>query len=498
MAKTEHRRWLERMAREADRERLRRARQAVKDARASRRSLKARARETCRAAKLAVRDWAKAERERLRRERLELRETHQRKKAEACNVCTTGRAKAKLDGDAGLTVARAALELERDAQRRERLWKRKGPSRSAAEVRSESEDEVRANLSPDELIVWEQVKGRIKGTSRMSRTEAFAHWVHEHPEEVSRLLEKQVAKELKELEREVEREQKRFREGVSKASDKELEQRIRESVAPKAPDAPLPTWLPILPEQDEEEGYLALLLYLEGVHDHAKILPELQRLDDATFARVLRQKTPEGIADNRRYLAERVRDYFFGGDPAAQKEWVRRADLASGARTPAPARHIGQASERLAKRGAQKARKKARARADDALIDRELAEVDLPRKLLGALARARKVRDQVAAGEADIKAWNKAIANAYRVHNKVVWDEYRDTQHRDEGLDAIAELIRESDVSAAASDARQRARKQELERLREEEREEKAGTTEYVPGIGYVTHPARKREPVPF
>src|SRR6185295_17647714 len=57
------------------------------------------------------------------------------------------------------------------------------PGVARAVARGESDDEVRANIPPDLVPLFERVKRGIKGSARESRTEAFLRYVEEHPRE---------------------------------------------------------------------------------------------------------------------------------------------------------------------------------------------------------------------------------------------------------------------------------------------------------------------------
>ena len=57
-----------------------------------------------------------------------------------------------------------------------------GPAK-ARERASESDDEVRANLPPELVGLFDRVRRSIKGSARKSRTEAFLEYVEEHPGE---------------------------------------------------------------------------------------------------------------------------------------------------------------------------------------------------------------------------------------------------------------------------------------------------------------------------
>jgi len=58
------------------------------------------------------------------------------------------------------------------------------PKVSRAVRRSESDDEVRANIDPELTGLWERVKRGIRGDARKTRTEAFLEYVEAHPDEV--------------------------------------------------------------------------------------------------------------------------------------------------------------------------------------------------------------------------------------------------------------------------------------------------------------------------
>lgn len=54
---------------------------------------------------------------------------------------------------------------------------------AASEAQSESDDEVRGNLDPDMVPIFNRLKSAIKARPNLSRTEAFLHYMHEHGEE---------------------------------------------------------------------------------------------------------------------------------------------------------------------------------------------------------------------------------------------------------------------------------------------------------------------------
>lgn len=201
-ATTEHTRYLRKLAAETARERLRRAKLNVRDARASRRVARTRAMEACKQARKDLREWSTTERVRVRLEIARLREQLrlgiEERRARVRQCCGSDRASVRAEADKLVAGTRQQLAELLDERRRERVWTRKGStsrttattsSLSAAEQRAESDHEVEANLSPDQLLIWSKVKAKIKGSARRSRTEAFLEWMAENGSDVARILE---------------------------------------------------------------------------------------------------------------------------------------------------------------------------------------------------------------------------------------------------------------------------------------------------------------------
>jgi hypothetical protein len=198
---------IEREHRLAARRRVTELRAALRDARAMRRIALAQARQRCRAERVAARARARKLyeegmarlREAARQERLAARQACDADVAAARGIKEKiGRARAELE---------AERKYQRDMKRIERANKAralefKRTTRTAR--RGESDDEVRGNIPPEFVSLFERVKGRIKGSPRMTRTEAFLHYAHEHPDEVLVALEdktEQLVRELEERER---------------------------------------------------------------------------------------------------------------------------------------------------------------------------------------------------------------------------------------------------------------------------------------------------------
>lgn len=103
--------------------------------------------------------------------------------------------------------ARAELEAERKHQRAMKRIERGNVARAAEEKRAsartrrgESDDEVRGNIPPELVHLFERVKRQIKGSERMTRTEAFLHYAAEHPDEEIAALEDRTDEIIRQLE----------------------------------------------------------------------------------------------------------------------------------------------------------------------------------------------------------------------------------------------------------------------------------------------------------
>jgi len=77
------------------------------------------------------------------------------------------------------------IRIYREVDRRNAsIAKERRQERASAKVRrSESDDEVLKNIDPSLHPLFHRVKGTLRNNSRMSRTEAFMQYVHDHPDE---------------------------------------------------------------------------------------------------------------------------------------------------------------------------------------------------------------------------------------------------------------------------------------------------------------------------
>jgi hypothetical protein len=233
--------WLKKLARDTAREQLRRARLGVRDARAAKRVAQARANEVCRAARVALKEWRTTERARVTAEiarlRRELQSGLEMRRARVRQCCGPDRVKVRAESDARIAGTRAALAAILDARKLERTWSAKGAPSSRRERTAESDHDVEVNLSPDQLPVWHEVKQQIKATPRMSRTEAFLQWMHDHSADVEHIL----ARDAERAYEEAVRDEARHRRMLSSPphSAAKLRAYVAEAVAP-AELAPAP------------------------------------------------------------------------------------------------------------------------------------------------------------------------------------------------------------------------------------------------------------------
>lgn len=187
---------IKRSVKEQERANVRALKDAARIACASKRPAVKAARANCKKYKADARNRAPAIRaahkEALRRDLADNR-------AGAQLACVVGVQHARATADEACALARAghldAAKLARDLRRidaanRSRMAdERRALHRARGERQSESDDEVRGNIAPELVPLFERVKRKIKASDRMSRTEAFLHYVEAHPGEQFAALE---------------------------------------------------------------------------------------------------------------------------------------------------------------------------------------------------------------------------------------------------------------------------------------------------------------------
>ena len=145
--------------------------------------------------KRAQRETEKAQREAPARAARDAKGAARKARARAKEVCETAaqqceRARAAYKAsrkrrDDLVALAREyrlirRAELASERSQRASGAKRRGPGIARVQ---ESDDEVRANIPPELRALWERTKGRLRGSARRSRTEAFLEYAEAHPDE---------------------------------------------------------------------------------------------------------------------------------------------------------------------------------------------------------------------------------------------------------------------------------------------------------------------------
>lgn len=202
--KRELRRAIAKDLKQKDRAKVRTLAEELRAARAKRDEALAHARDRCRDARLAVRarvaalrEDARAKlREAVRLEREQARQTCALRKDEArrATLPALERAKKELDAERSYQEDLARIAAA-NRQRRAEL-----PRASRTERHGESDDEVRANIPPELVPLFERVRRQIKGSARESRTEAFLKYAEEHPGELLSVLDDASDRLVRELE----------------------------------------------------------------------------------------------------------------------------------------------------------------------------------------------------------------------------------------------------------------------------------------------------------
>jgi hypothetical protein len=206
-AKALDKKWL---LRELERDRKKKAREKIaslaeqlREARRRRKVALREAKERCRAERIAARERARAMRLRVLEE---LREAMRAERQGARQECTVRLGEARGIKD---TILRARAELQaekkyeaelRRIERANRQRRKEAPRVTRIERQAESDDEVRSNIPPELVALFERVKRGIKASPRMSRTEAFLHYAEENPDDVLEAVDDKTDALIRELE----------------------------------------------------------------------------------------------------------------------------------------------------------------------------------------------------------------------------------------------------------------------------------------------------------
>lgn len=141
-----------------------------------------------------IRESCQATRKRLSAEKKEaeakLRAEFRKQRELERAACRARHAEAVRKAKTRIAKQRAERQRQLELHKLSQKWDNRSRGAGAAVAktrRAESDDEVRRNLEPDMVAVFDQVRARIKGNRYRSRTEAFLEWAQENPEEVLRM-----------------------------------------------------------------------------------------------------------------------------------------------------------------------------------------------------------------------------------------------------------------------------------------------------------------------
>lgn len=202
-----------------DRARIVELRALIRDVKKRRQAAMLATRAKCKTGAAAARERAKQRVIAIREQAREFVRTARREEIlKARAVCNARKARIRASALGARAKRKQELEAERAFQRemhRINQWanrRRQHARATAVEKRQESDDEVRQNLPPEFVPLFEKIKRSIKGSTRHSRTEELMHYAEEHPAEVVdaqvELSQREIAKLIHEqakLERQVRR-----------------------------------------------------------------------------------------------------------------------------------------------------------------------------------------------------------------------------------------------------------------------------------------------------
>lgn len=211
-----------RLERRMWREKLSALKVGVRQARIARRGAVRDVRAACRQGRVNLRErqapervaYQQAQREARAQFYTDLREA----RLAARQACVDAKDAARSEALSNLERRRRELDAEKaehaETMRIRRIWKA-GPERAtrrkSIEAIAESDDAVIQDLPPELVPVFEKVKREIRATPRMSRTEAFLHWIEENPDEAARIAADRAEHDVEDRAAELEAEELAFK-----------------------------------------------------------------------------------------------------------------------------------------------------------------------------------------------------------------------------------------------------------------------------------------------
>ena len=200
------------LLREIEADHKKKAKEALTGLRSQLRAARAAHREALKGAVARCRAHRKAVSEKLKAERAqalaELRAKGEGERARARGECAVDKGTAGENTKGAVALASEELAKERGFQedmkrieRGNRERRRAAKPSTAAERRSESDDEVRNNIPAELVGLFEKVKRSIKGGPRETRTETFLRYAEEHPSEYLESIDDKTEALIRDLER---------------------------------------------------------------------------------------------------------------------------------------------------------------------------------------------------------------------------------------------------------------------------------------------------------
>jgi len=125
------------------------------------------------------------------------------------NACGARRERARQQGAERVAFRQREIQAERQLDRLQRTAGKRpsqknskpigGVRKAPRERTAESDDEVRRDIPPELVSVFNRVRRNIKGSDRRTRSEAFLEWAEENPGEVYAMQEQDAAREIERL-----------------------------------------------------------------------------------------------------------------------------------------------------------------------------------------------------------------------------------------------------------------------------------------------------------